>query len=380
MTPSASRWSSRVGQPGQVVARTARCSRRSRTSAAAAASRARAAGAGRAGAGRRGGRRTRGPRGRPAGAPRRRARRRRGEPVEQVTPPAVQAELERLAPGLAETGRHLGRGRLYVVGGPIGCIQTHRAGGRPTATPYLEPMPLPRRAGPPRSLVRPVLLLALRRLHGRDDEPAPEAEPSTPSTPLASYDADTRGAAAGTVLRADPGDARSTEALDGEAPRASAYDNGQRARMTEDVRDVAHEYGCTYEGEDGTSRGPGCSLPPVTTDRATDLVRLARARRGLRAGAGRRGVRPGVGGGRLRGVGHGDGVLPRAVRRHLAELLGRRTHRRRRPGRPGRPRRPVVRPGRRSRRASAGSRPSSGSVVEEGAQRLSRNHPTSVET
>ena len=39
------------------------------------------------------------------------------EPVEQVTPPAVQAEPELLAPRLAGRGRHLGRGRLHVVGG-----------------------------------------------------------------------------------------------------------------------------------------------------------------------------------------------------------------------------------------------------------------------
>ena len=144
------------------------------------------------------------------------------------------------------------------------------------ATPYLERMPLPRRAAA--TVAAGVLLLAAG-CTGGDDEPAPEADPSTPSTPLESYAADTVVLQRAPFCERIPASAVE-EALAGEATKVSAYDNGERARINEDVRDVAHEYGCDFAGEDGTIARAWLFAPPVTPQRARQLGKLARADQG----------------------------------------------------------------------------------------------------
>jgi hypothetical protein len=139
-------------------------------------------------------------------------------------------------------------------------------------------MPLPRRVA---TTVAAGVLLLSAGCTGGEDEPAPEAEPSTPSTPLESYAADT------VVLQRAPFCERISasaveEALGGEPTRSSAYDNGERTRVSDDVRDVAHEYGCDYVAEDGTTARAWLFAPPVTSARARELIKLARGQKGCR--------------------------------------------------------------------------------------------------
>ena len=117
-----------------------------------------------------------------------------------------------------------------------------------------------------------------------DGEPAPTSSPSETSTPLAEFatealvvrresicaDAGRDAVDAGAV---DPGAVE--EALEGEPEASSSYDNGEPARLTEGVTDVAHEFGCVWRRADGTSARAWVFAPPVTVDRARLLVRGA---------------------------------------------------------------------------------------------------------
>lgn len=49
------------------------------------------------------------------------------------------------------------------------------------------------------------------------------------------------------------------------------YGNGEAARVTDEVKDVAHEYGCTWRAGDGTVARAWVFTPPVTPDRAKRL-------------------------------------------------------------------------------------------------------------
>ncbi|MET0525567.1 MAG: hypothetical protein ABWZ91_12250 [Nocardioides sp.] len=136
-------------------------------------------------------------------------------------------------------------------------------------------MPMPRR-----SLT--AALAAVTFLLGActgEGEPAAEADPSAPSTPLASYAADTVVLDRGPFCEDIPA-AAVEEALGGAATDTTAYGNGERARLTDDVRDVSHEFGCTFRSEDGTTARAWLFAPPVTPARARDLVRQARTAAG----------------------------------------------------------------------------------------------------
>ena len=74
-------------------------------------------------------------------------------------------------------------------------------------------------------------------------------------------------------------------ALGVEPTDASAHRSGQRARITDDVTDVVHEFGCTWSA--GASRAEAwVFVPPVTRERARTLADLARERAGCTAVAG----------------------------------------------------------------------------------------------
>jgi hypothetical protein len=76
-----------------------------------------------------------------------------------------------------------------------------------------------------------------------------------------------------------------TRALGEEARNASALRSGQRARITDDVTDVVHEFGCTWSA--GGSRAEAwVFVPPVTRARARTLADLARKPTGCTAVAG----------------------------------------------------------------------------------------------
>ena len=129
-----------------------------------------------------------------------------------------------------------------------------------------------------------VLLLAgpliglLAGLAACDGDP-PQAErsdaPATPTaTPLAAFD--TSGL---TVPRADfcdrvpPADAQ--RALGAEVARSTSYGNGEPAALGRGVRDISHEFGCTWTAADGTHARAWVFAPPITLARARQLTSAA---------------------------------------------------------------------------------------------------------
>ena len=69
--------------------------------------------------------------------------------------------------------------------------------------------------------------------------------------------------ALGAEVGPDPADTRS-------------WANGDRTKLADGVRDVAHEYGCAWTAADGTVATAWVFAPPVTADRAGELARDAR--------------------------------------------------------------------------------------------------------
>jgi len=153
------------------------------------------------------------------------------------------------------------------------------ASGRvdPPVTTYLERVPVPLRLRAAAVLAAPVLLLGACT----SDEPDTSTAPSTPSTPLASYATDSVALDRGPFCE-DLSEAAVKDALGGTATSSTTYGNGDRARVTADVRDVAHEYDCTYTSADRTTARAWLFAPPVTVERAHDLARQARGGKGCR--------------------------------------------------------------------------------------------------
>lgn len=105
------------------------------------------------------------------------------------------------------------------------------------------------------------------------DETEPVAEPPAhESTPLASYDTASVVVARAGFCDRIPEEAVA-EALDGRPPRSEVtWGNGEPATVVPGVEDVAHEYGCRFEGGSGTEARAWVFTPPVTRERAADLV------------------------------------------------------------------------------------------------------------
>jgi len=76
-----------------------------------------------------------------------------------------------------------------------------------------------------------------------------------------------------------------TVALGEEAADASTYRSGQRAKITTDVTDVVHEFGCSWNAGDSVAEA-WVFAPPVTRERANRLVTLTRERAGCSEAAG----------------------------------------------------------------------------------------------
>src|SRR5512139_3502115 len=69
-----------------------------------------------------------------------------------------------------------------------------------------------------------------------------------------------------------------TEALDGPVTGTDHYGNGDEVEVRPGYKDVSHEYGCVFEGGDGTAARTWVFARPVARSEARTLVR--RARRG----------------------------------------------------------------------------------------------------
>lgn len=95
------------------------------------------------------------------------------------------------------------------------------------------------------------------------DEPAATSE-STASTESLS-DVDTTTLVVRREAFCDRVDSADVEAaLGSKATRASSYGDGDSAKLTDSVKDVAQEYGCTWSGARGAQARAWVFAPPVT--------------------------------------------------------------------------------------------------------------------
>lgn len=136
---------------------------------------------------------------------------------------------------------------------------------------------LPRR---PATVVSLVLVLCLAGCTGDDDGPAAPAAGGESATPLA--DVDTTSLVVARAPFCEEVAAAAVEAaLGGEPTSSDSWDNGEPVDVT-GGSDVAHEFGCTWTG-DGASPAVASAwvfAPPVTADRARELVRSTTSARG----------------------------------------------------------------------------------------------------
>jgi hypothetical protein len=137
----------------------------------------------------------------------------------------------------------------------------------------LAAMPRPLRAAALAAATAAVTLAAL--LTGCDgDDPAPEPAPDPTSTPLADFATDTVAIARDDFCsRVAP--AAVEEALGAPPVASDDYANGERADLAPGVRDVAHEYGCSWSADDGTTARAWVFAPPVPPRQAGRLREAA---------------------------------------------------------------------------------------------------------
>ncbi|PWN02386.1 hypothetical protein DJ010_14905 [Nocardioides silvaticus] len=141
--------------------------------------------------------------------------------------------------------------------------------------------------GPLRWLLFAVVLTALPVTAGvlvlgegePDTAPPETAAPAYSSTPLGDLDTATVALARAPFCDRIPEEAVA-EALDGKVGPTASYDAGQAAELAPGIKDVAHEHGCRIAGPGGTEVRAWVFVPPVTRDRATDLVTEAAGREG----------------------------------------------------------------------------------------------------
>ena len=123
-----------------------------------------------------------------------------------------------------------------------------------------------------------------------DSEPPPTAAPSEAVDSGTSLeDVDTTALVVPRAPFCDQVDpAAVTRALGEEPGDVSAYRSGQRIKISDDVADVVHEYGCRWTAGDGTAEA-WVFAPPVTrrradvlADQAADLPEMPGRLRGAR--------------------------------------------------------------------------------------------------
>jgi len=131
-----------------------------------------------------------------------------------------------------------------------------------------------------------VLLLAACTVARRDPGPSGPDPPGDPTpTTLEAYDA------AGTAVSRSPFcDRVSPTGIEhalGEAARSHRdHGNGDRVRLPDGTRTIAHEYGCEWRGVGGVVARAWVFVPPVPRGRARALVEEAVAGRCSRTGSG----------------------------------------------------------------------------------------------
>lgn len=122
---------------------------------------------------------------------------------------------------------------------------------------------------------------ALAGCSGAEEDPPPAPPSPEVGTPLG--DLDTRRTPVARAPFCDALDeAAVVRALDGEVRTQTAYAPGDRVRLTSEVRDVAHEFGCVFKGAAKAEARAWLFTPPVTRKQAKELVADA-PRRGCAA-------------------------------------------------------------------------------------------------
>lgn len=135
------------------------------------------------------------------------------------------------------------------------------------------------------------LAVALGLLGGSEDAapppPAPSATPSPTGTPLAEVDTTAvavEGASFCDALTPDAVaralGAEASDAADDAVERPRRWDNGERARLGDGVRDVAHEHGCAWTGPRRAVADAWVFAPPVTPREARRVIDGWTSRRG----------------------------------------------------------------------------------------------------
>lgn len=125
------------------------------------------------------------------------------------------------------------------------------------------------------ALVATVVAVTVGVLVVGSDEPAPVPPAATPPpVTLSSLDTDELLVARTDFCTSVPEDAVA-DAVAGRVEEVVAYGNGRRARIVGSLRDVAHEFSCAWSATDGTVARAWVFAPPVTSERATTLVKSA---------------------------------------------------------------------------------------------------------
>ncbi|WP_344006812.1 hypothetical protein [Nocardioides lentus] len=119
-----------------------------------------------------------------------------------------------------------------------------------------------------------VLVLASCSSGGSSPQTSPT--PSASPTPTSLAEVDVGALPVVRTAFCDAVEADAVEAaLGGPVAETAHYADGERARLTGDVRDVAHENGCTFLGADGVRARTWLFVPPVTPAEARELVAAA---------------------------------------------------------------------------------------------------------
>jgi len=118
------------------------------------------------------------------------------------------------------------------------------------------------------------------------EEPSPPSDtPAAEPTPLDAYD--TTGVAVERSPFCDRVSPTGIEhALDAAASSHRDWGNGDRIRLPDGTRQIAHEYGCEWRGPDGLTARAWVFVPPITRARAGRLVDEALAGRCAETGSG----------------------------------------------------------------------------------------------
>jgi hypothetical protein len=117
-------------------------------------------------------------------------------------------------------------------------------------------------------------------LAGCSDDDEPERQVEVNPTPIDAFVADSvQVTRASFCSRIADG---AVEAAIGEVASTRHYGNGERARVTTRVRDVAHEYNCTFVGSSGDVARAWVFVPRVTRAQARALIADVRRLKGCR--------------------------------------------------------------------------------------------------